>query len=398
MPQVVFDGLGPLAWNATLDRNRGAGSGIPRWLALRVLAPLGSESLFVFPGRGPSPMLVGSWSRQDMAAHSVRIYPGYRWIVIETPAESASASTAAIARDPGAKPQRQSSFYGTDGTLAWESKGTVAPAPLGRDFVLACRSAAGDSTAPRLSVLRLPGGDALATWPGRAGWGASSPLGNFLAVNTIGVFDSTLGARQDELRLLDLEGKILYARTLTADSREFAVSNFGDVAIARERELLVLDRLGAERLRTPLPRNSVGRAAITPDGRFVLVASSSPLARRKGTGPWIALYEIARKTVVWSRRTLNLDAAKGAEVTELSLSDDGGRALARLSTGAVLLLGSDGRRLVAWNLERVSRGEYDPGNVPRRTWLSGDGTLVAFTMPVAGSLPEARGWLYRVAR
>jgi hypothetical protein len=64
----------------------------------------------------------------------------------------------------------------------------------------------------------------------------------------------------------------------------------------------------------------------------------------------------------------------------------------------VYLLGSDGRRLASWNLESISRGEYDPGSVPRRTWLSGDGVLVAFTMPVAPSLAGARGWLFRVPR
>ena len=160
----------------------------------------------------------------------------------------------------------------------------------------------------------------------------------------------------------------------------------------------MLDRSGIEKMRTPLPRNSIGRTAMTPDGRFVLVAASSPVARRKGTGPWIALYDVRRNTAVWSRKTLNLDEAKGADVTELSLSDDAARALLRLSTGPVLLLGGDGRRLVAWNLERVSRGEYEPGAVPRRTWLSADGTLVAFMMPVSPSLAEARGWLYRVVR
>ena len=394
VPQIVFDGLGPLAWNATVSRNKSTGVGLPGWAALRVLGPLGAESLFVFPARSPA-YLVASWPRQDLGSHTVHIFPGYRWIVVETPAESAAVTTAALIKDPGARAQRRSVFYGPDGEVDWESKDLLSPAPIGRDLVLARRAA--DST-PRLSVLQLPSGKQVATWPGAMGWGASSPLGNFLAVNSIGNFDSTQGLRQDELRLIDLEGTIVWARTLTADPREFAVSNFGDVAIARDGELLVLDRSGIEKMRTPLPRNSIGRTAMTPDGRFVLVAASSPVARRKGTGPWIALYDVRRNTAVWSRKTLNLDEAKGADVTELSLSDDAARALLRLSTGPVLLLGGDGRRLVAWNLERVSRGEYEPGAVPRRTWLSADGTLVAFMMPVSPSLAEARGWLYRVMR
>ena len=394
--QLVFDGLGPLAWNATVNRNKSTGVGLPSWAALRVLGPSGSESLFVFPPRSPA-YLVASWPRQDLASHTVRIFPGYRWIVVETPAESAAVTTAALMKDPGARAQRRSVFYGPDGEVEWETKDLLSPAPLGRDFVLARRAASKDSL-PRLSVLQVPGGKQLATWPGAMGWGASSPLGNFLAVNSIGVFDSTLGSRQDELRLIDLEGTIVWTRPLTADSREFAVSNFGDVAIARDGELLALDRSGIEKMRTPLPRNSVGRTAMTPDGRFVLVATSSPLARRKGTGPWLALYDVRRNAPIWTRKTLNLDAAKGAEVTELSVADDASRVLLRLSTGAVLLLGGDGRRLMAWNLERVSRGEYEPGAVPRRTWLSADGTLVAVMMPVATSLGEARGWLYRVVR
>jgi hypothetical protein len=101
---------------------------------------------------------------------------------------------------------------------------------------------------------------------------------------------------------------------------------------------------------------------------------------------------------VWSRRNLAADAGKGADVLELSLSDDGQRALVRLTTGAVVLLAGDGRTVVTWKFERASRGEYDPGFVPRRTWLSGDGSLVALTTPVAPSLAEARGWLYRVGR
>ncbi len=395
-PEIVFDGLGPLAWNATVSRNKSTGVGLPSWAALRVLGPLGAESLFVFPPRSPA-YLVTSWPRQDASSHTVRIFPGYRWVVVETPAESTAVATAALMRDPGARGPRHSVFYGSDGEVEWESKDLISPAPLGREWVLARRASPKDPT-PRLSVLQLPTGKELATWPGAMGWGASSPLGNFLAVNSIGVFDSTSGVRQDELRLIDLEGTVVWTRPLTADSREFSVSNFGDVAIARDGELLVLDRSGIEKMRTTIPRNTVGRTAMTPDGRFVLVITSSPIAKKKGTGPWIALYDVRRNAPVWSRKTLNLDEAKGAEVTELSISDDGARALLRLSTGAVLLLGADGRRLFAWNLERVSRGEYEPGTVPRRTWLSADGTLIAFMMPVATSLGEARGWLYRVVR
>ena len=227
---------------------------------------------------------------------------------------------------------------------------------------------------------------------------AASPLENFLAVNTIGVVDTVTGERQDELRLLDLEGTILWARTLGADARPFAVSNFGDVAIARERQLIVFDRTGAEKLRVGLPRNSVGRTAITPDGHYALVATSAPVGGSGTGGIFIALYDTALKAPVWSRRNLPVEGGKLAEVLELSLSDDGQRALVRLTTGPVFLLGPGGQRLASWNLERISRGEYDPSAVPRRTWLSGDGALVAFTMPVAPSLAGARGWLFRVPR
>jgi len=396
---VLLDGVGPLAWNAAVDRERGSGGTTPSWPAVRVLGPYGTESLYVFPARARAPTLVASWPRQEMAAHWVRMYPRYRWIVIETPTDTASASArdAATGAYTGSAYSRRVRFYSASGALQWERTGSV-PVALGRDLVLALSPSPADSTPPRLSVLRLPGGEARASWPGLAGWGASSPLENFLAVNTIGVSDSTTGPRQDELRLLDLEGKILWARTVAADQREFAVSNFGDVAIARERQLIVFDRSGAEKLRVMLPRNSVGRTAITPDGRFALVATSSPLPKHPGSGLWVALFETTRKTPVWYRRNLPPEGAKLVDALELSLSDDGQRALVRLTSGAVLLLGGDGRRLASWNLERVSRGEYDPGYVPRRTWLSGDGATVAFTTPVARSLPEARGWLYRVPR
>jgi hypothetical protein len=360
-----------------------------------VLGDLGTESLFVFPPHAGQATLLASWPKQEMAAHWARIFPKYRWVVIETPADSAAAES-----DPatGAPLARRARFYDTEGALLWQARVKSIPAALGRDLVLAQKAPSRGDSVPRLNVLSLSGGAPRASWPGLAGWGEASPLENFLAVNSIGLADSATGSRQDELRLLDLEGKILWARTLAADPREFSVSNFGDVAIARERQLVVFDRTGGERLRAALPRNSVGRTAITPDGKFVLVATSSPVAKHTGTGLWIALYDTSRKNPVWARKNLPVEGGKLAEVLELSLSDDGQRALVRLTTGPVYLLGSDGRRLASWNLESISRGEYDPGSVPRRTWLSGDGVLVAFTMPVAPSLAGARGWLFRVPR
>jgi hypothetical protein len=406
VPQVVLNGVGPVEWNAALSHNKGdAGGETPEWSALRVFGSQGTESLFVFPPRAAQPTLVASWPRQEMAAHRVRIFPRYRWVVIETPADSVPAGAAAwpnaiLDSDPetGATLARRARFYDTEGSLLWQGRVGSVPAALGRDLVLARKASSRGDSIPRVNVIRLPGGAPRVSWPALAGWGEASPLENFLAVNTIGLLDSTTRIRQDELRLLDLEGKILWARTLAADPREFAVSNFGDVAIAREQELVVFDRTGAEKLRTALPRNTVGRTAITPDGRFVLVAASSPVGKHTETGLWIALYETTRKTPVWARKNLPVEGGKLAEVLELSLSDDGQRALVRLTTGPVYLLGGDGRRLASWNLERISRGEYDPGSVPRRTWLSGDGVLVAFTMPVAPSLAGARGWLFRVPR
>lgn len=384
--------MGPPAWNAAVNRERGAGSGgaAPAWPAVRVLGPLGGESLYVFPTRGSAPTLLASWPRQDAMAHCVRIFPRYRWIVVEAPTGSDSGGT------PSEK--RQARFFAPSGGFVWETRSKFVPAALGRDLVLAPRPSPDDSIPPLVRVLRLPGGSARASWPAIAGWGSSSPLENFLAANTIGLYDSATGLRQDELRLLDLEGRVLWAHSVGADQREFAVSNFGDVAIAREKQLLVFDRAGGEKLRVALPRNIVGRTAITPDGRFTLVAATSPVAHRAEGDLWMSLYETTRKTPVWSRRDLAAGAGKGADVLELSLSDDGQRALVRLSTGPVLLLGSDGKLLAKWVLDRISRGEYDPGLVPRRTWLSADGTLVAFTTPVARSLPDARGWLYRVPR
>ena len=391
LPQVLLDGVGPVAWNAAARRERGSGStgAAPVWPAVRVLGPLGSESLYVFPARGTGPTLLASWPRQDLMAHSVRIFPRYRWIVTEEPASLDSSGLTSE--------KRHARFFAASGAFVWETRSKFVPAALGRDLVLAPRPSPSDTIPPLVRVLRLPGGSFRASWPAIAGWGSSSPLENFLAANTIGLYDS-LGIRQDELRLMDLEGKVLWARSVAADQREFAVSNFGDVAIAREKQILVFDRTGGEKLRVALQRNIVGRTAITPDGRFTLVAASSPVAHRAEGDLWMGLYETTRKTPVWSRRDLAAGAGKGADVLELSLSDDGQRALVRLSTGPVLLLGSDGKLLAKWVLEQISRGEYDPGLVPRRTWLSADGTLVAFTTPVARSLPAARGWLYRVPR
>jgi hypothetical protein len=396
VPEAVLNAVGPIAWNAAIDRGRGSGDGTPGWSAVRVLGPTGTESLYVFPARAFGPMLLGSWPRQEIAAHWVRVFPRYRWIVIDTPDEGTSA--LAVGAFGGGHEPRHSRFYDAKGTLIWETRTGSVPAALGRDLVLISRPSTIDSIPPRLNVVRLPDGDARASWPGVAGWGTSSQLENFLAVNSIGIFDPVADARRDELRLLDLEGTILWARTITADPHEFAVSNFGDVAIARDRQLIVLDRSGSEKLRVPLPVNSVGRTAITPDGKFVLVAASSPVPKHPGGRLWVALYETTKKAPVWTRKNLAAESAKLADALELSVSDDGSRALLRLSTGAILLLGTDGRLMASWDLGRVSRGEYDPGFVPRRTWLSGNGEMVAITTPVAKSLPEARGWLYRVPR
>ncbi|HZI89200.1 MAG TPA: hypothetical protein VFD83_01975, partial [Candidatus Polarisedimenticolia bacterium] len=216
-PQVLLNGVNPLDWNAAVGRERGSGPAAPGWPALRVLGPSGlAESLYVFPDNTRAPRLVAAWPRQEIAAHWVRIFPNYRWLVVETAADSAAR------------------FYAPNGSLRWESSARDAPVALGRDLVLARRPSGVDSIPSRMSVLSLQGGRDLASWPALAGWTAASPLENFLAVNTIGVTDTTTGQRQDELRLLDLEGHVLWARMVAADPREFAVSNFGDVAIARE--------------------------------------------------------------------------------------------------------------------------------------------------------------------
>jgi hypothetical protein len=378
VPQVILNGVGPMEWNAAVGRERGSGVSAPDWPALRVLQPSGGESLYVFRERAFTPTLIASWPRQDMTAHWVRIFPN--WLVVETMADSAAR------------------FYGLDGAVHWEARSDAMPVGLGRDLILTRRPSRVESLPPRMSVTSVMSGKSRVSWPALAGWSAVSPLENFLAVNTVGIVDTVSGQRQDELRLMDLEGTILWARTLAADPRPFAVSNFGDVAIARERQLLVFDRTGAEKLRVPIPRNSVGRTAISADGRFALVATSAPVGRHGTGGIWVALFDTSVKTAVWSRKNLPVEGGKLAEVTELSLSDDGQRALVRLTTGPVFLLGPDGKRVASWNLERISRGEFDPEGVPRRTWLSGSGELVAFTMPVAPSISGARGWLFRVPR
>jgi hypothetical protein len=111
---------------------------------------------------------------------------------------------------------------------------------------------------------------------------------------------------------------------------------------------------------------------------------------------WLALYDTKRSAPVWIRT--DLSDRPGAEPTELSVSDDGRRALVRLSSGSVLLLNKDGAVIARFDLPRVAGGESAPGQVPRRTWLSADGTLIGLTTPVARTREEARGWLYQVPR
>jgi hypothetical protein len=381
-PRILLDGVGPLAWNTAVDRERGFGGFVPHWPAVRVLSPRGAESLLVFPARAANPIVLASWAREDREDYAVRIFPRYRWIVIET-ADSATAGERERVR-----------FFAANGALLSEAVTQETSAPLGRNFVLVARKPADVDSTPRISVRCLPEGDERASWDAVAGWGTASPLENFLAANTVGLLDPATGFRRDELRLLDLDGKVLWARDVAADQRECAVSNFGDVAIAREKLLRVFDRSGAEKLHAPLPRNVVGKTAISANGRFVLASTRSPLHRRAEGDLWLGLYDTTKKAPVWTRR--DLGGKSDSDVLELSISDDGRRALLRLSTGPVLLLGRDGAVLAQWNLERISRGEYDPGVAPRRCWLSADGSLVALTTPVARSLADARGWLYRI--
>jgi hypothetical protein len=247
-----------------------------------------------------------------------------------------------------------------------------------------------------LLLRRLPSGEARAAWLASAGYGAASPLENFFAVNLKSCVDPATGIRQDLLRLLDLEGKVLWTRPVLADFHEFAVSDFGDVAVARDRTLRVYDRSGNERFRAPLRQNVVGRTAMGADGRFVLVATRAAGVGRSGGDLWVALYDTKRKATVWART--DLSDRPGAEPTELSVSADGQRALLRLSSGSVLLLGRDGAAVARFDLPRVAGGESAPGLAPRRTWLSADGTLVGLTTPVARSRGDALGWLYQVPR
>ncbi|HMI30312.1 MAG TPA: hypothetical protein VK527_01125, partial [Candidatus Limnocylindrales bacterium] len=195
-PQLLIDGVGPMIWNSAISRDRGTGASIPSWPAVRILGEHGTESLYVFPERGPVSMLIASWPRQAFSEHSVRIFPGYRWIVVENPVVEESGGAAA---EDGRLHAR---FYGTNGTLLWETAAGMMPAALGRNLVLAPRPSSVDSIPPRVAVLRLPEGNATASWPAVAGWGASSPLENFLAANTVGFFDPATGLRMDELRLL----------------------------------------------------------------------------------------------------------------------------------------------------------------------------------------------------
>ena len=75
VPQVILNGVGPLAWNEAVGRDRGTAASAPPWPALRVLGPSGGESLLVFPERAMAPTVVASGPRQEKAAHWVRIFP-----------------------------------------------------------------------------------------------------------------------------------------------------------------------------------------------------------------------------------------------------------------------------------------------------------------------------------
>ena len=382
--QTILAGANPIAWNAALEREGVSLGGAPIWPAVRVLGPQGADSLFVFPARAQAPLLLGAWPREDPPTHAVHIFPRYRWILVETKVSGQDSVP------------RRERFFAANGSLLAEARYAESPVPIGRNLVLERVPSRNDSVPSRVSVVRLPDAIVATTWDAVTGWGAASPLENFLAVNTVGVQDPVTGIRQDELRLMDLEGTVKWVKSLSADRREFAVSNSGDVAIAREKALIVYDRYGSEKFRAPLPQNAVGRTAITPDGRFVLASARSVLPKPKGGDLWIGLFDLAHGGAVWSRR--DLASGRGVDIYELALSDDGQRALVRLSTGPVLLLSRDGGTIGRWNLDRASRGESDPGIVPHRTWLSSDGTLVGLTSPVARSLAEAKGWLYRVPR
>jgi hypothetical protein len=393
-PRPLLNGVGPLEWNARLDSDRALAAVVPRWPAVRVLDPVGNESLFVYPARARVPLLLGTWPRGARIESEGRIFPAYRWILIIGPPDSAAAAADTL-RSLGA-PLRAVRVYAANGSPLFSDHARGTPLPAGRDFVLWPDTVSITYDSMTLLLRRLPSGEARAGWLASAGYGAASPLENFFAVNLKSCLDPATGIRQDLLRLLDLEGKVLWSRPALADFHEFAVSDFGDVAIARDRALRVYDRFGSERFRAPLRRNVVGRTAMGADGRFVLVATRAAGIGRTGADLWLALHDTKRKTRVWART--DLSDRPEAEPTELSVSDDGQRVLVRLTSGSVLLLGPTGATIARFDLPRVAGGEAAPGSVPRRTWLSPDGTLVGLTTPVARSRGEALGWLYEVRR
>jgi len=386
--------VGPLQWNARLDSDRALAAAVPRWPAVRVLDPLGTESLFIFPARAPVPLLLGAWPRGARIESEGRIFPGYRWILLLGPPDSAAAAADTL---PSMGTTLQSvRVYAANGSPQFTADARGAPLPAGRDFVLWPDTVSLAYDSMTLLLRRLPSGESRAAWLASSGYGAASPLENFFAVNLRSCVDPGTGIRQDLLTLLDLEGKELWSRPVLADFHEFAVSDFGDVAIARDRSLRVYDRSGGERFRAPLRLNVVGRTAMGADGRFVLVATRAAGVGRSEGDVWAALYDTKRKAQAWVRT--DLSDRPGSEPTELSVSDDGRRALVRLSSGSVLLLGRGGGTIARFDLPRVAGGESAPGTVPRRTWLSADGTLVALTTPVARTRGDALGWLYQVPR
>lgn len=393
-PVPILNEVGPLGWNARLDADRALAATVPRWPAVRVLDPVGNESLFVFPARAGTPLLLASWPRGSRLEPEARIFPGYRWIML-----LGAPDSAALAREtlPGLGTKLRSvRVFAANGSEMFAGHARGAPLPAGRDFVLWPDTVSQAYDSMTLLLRRMPSGESRSAWLASAGYGASSPLENFFAVNLKSCVDPRTGIRQDLLRLLDLEGKVLWSRPMPADYHEFSVSDFGDVAIARERALRVYDRQGTERFRAPLRLNAIGRTAMGRDGRFVLVATRAPGVGRAKEDLWVALYDTRRGAPVWIRT--DLSDRPGAEPTELSVSDDGRRALLRLSSGGVLLLNGGGAVIARFDLPRVAGGESAPGVVPRRTWLSPDGTLIGLTTPVARSRGEARGWLYRVPR
>jgi hypothetical protein len=391
--RTLIDGAGPLGWNRAIESDASLAHTVPRWPAVRVCDPLGSESLYVFHSRAASPSLIAAWPRVERGRHAIRIAPDYHWLLVERPDSLASAE-ALLGPGPGWRIVR---VHAANGSLLATLRAYGPPSPIGRDFVLWPIGTPAGAETTSLCVRRLPSGENRECWLAGAGHGASAPLENFLAVNLAAYLDQATGIRQDLLRLLDLDGGVIWSRPVTADYREFSVSNFGDVAIAREGSLRVFDRSGAVRFEAPLTLNVVGRTAMGSDGRFVLVATSTPGGPRGPDQTRVSLYDTRRKTTpVWSRR--DFAERHGGEILELSVSDDGAQSLLRFSTGAVSLLGRDGARVAGWDLPRVASGEYQRGVVPRRTWLSSDGSLVALTMPVAPSLAVARGSLFQVPR